>query len=260
MLTHGPFATLKNLQDRDKASQNISGRHHRRQHVNAGFAFGHEIVERGVYRLSGACTDELCSFAAPHSRYSIPMTATETLPSLEPDTPMAQVLQRFPGAQRALFARYHIGGCSSCGFRPEETLAQVCARNEDVPVAQAIAHIQESHEKDATLMISPEALQNLKSQHGGVRLIDLRTREEHEAVKIPDSILLSQDLMNEAFQSWDKTQPVVLYDHTGSRSLDATAYFIGHGFSEARALEGGIDAYSRDIDPSLPRYRIEIED
>ena len=38
----------------------------------------------------------------------------------------------FPGAQRALFRKYHIGGCSSCGFSPNETLAGVCARNENV--------------------------------------------------------------------------------------------------------------------------------
>ncbi len=188
------------------------------------------------------------------------MTVSEPLPELEPDTPMAQVLKRYPGAQRALFARYHIGGCSSCGFRPDETLAEVCARNEDVSVTEAIGFIQESHEKDASLMVSPQDLQALMKDSANLRLIDLRTREEHEAVKIPGSILLSQELMNEAFQSWDKSQPVVLYDHTGSRSLDATAYFIGHGFSEARALEGGIDGFSQMIDPSLPRYRIEIDD
>jgi len=37
---------------------------------------------------------------------------------------MSKVLEAFPGAQRALFRRYHIGGCSSCAFRPDETLAQ----------------------------------------------------------------------------------------------------------------------------------------
>ena len=41
---------------------------------------------------------------------------------------MSEVLKEFPGAQRALFRRYHIGGCSSCGFQPTETLAQVCER------------------------------------------------------------------------------------------------------------------------------------
>jgi hypothetical protein len=59
---------------------------------------------------------------------------------------MSAVLEKFPGAQRALFRRYHIGGCSNCGFQPTETLAQVCARNGNLDVAEVLAHIQSSHE------------------------------------------------------------------------------------------------------------------
>lgn len=42
--------------------------------------------------------------------------------------------------------------------------------------------------------------------------------------------------------------------------MDAAAYFLGHGFVETKCLKGGIDAYSLDVDPSIPRYRLEIED
>jgi hypothetical protein len=49
------------------------------------------------------------------------MTATSTeLPPLHGDMTMSAVLSAYPGAQRALFAKYHIGGCSSCGFQPTE--------------------------------------------------------------------------------------------------------------------------------------------
>ncbi|MGY8687846.1 MAG: rhodanese-like domain-containing protein, partial [Verrucomicrobiales bacterium] len=65
-----------------------------------------------------------------------------------PDTAMSQVLDYYPGAQRALFAKYHIGGCASCGFRPDETLGGVCERNENIPVDEAMAHIAESHAND----------------------------------------------------------------------------------------------------------------
>ena len=61
---------------------------------------------------------------------------------------MSAVLGQFPGAQRALFRRYHIGGCSSCGFQPTETLAEVCARNGSLDVDDVLAHIQSSHELD----------------------------------------------------------------------------------------------------------------
>ena len=71
---------------------------------------------------------------------------------------MSAVLEKFPGAQRALFRQYHIGGCSSCGFSPDETLAQVCARNGNLDVAEVLAHIQSSHEQDAKVLISPKEL------------------------------------------------------------------------------------------------------
>ena len=63
---------------------------------------------------------------------------------------MREVLEHFPGAQRALFRKYHIGGCSSCGFQPMETLEQVCQRN-GVNVGEVIEHIKTSHEQDAKI-------------------------------------------------------------------------------------------------------------
>lgn len=187
------------------------------------------------------------------------MTATQ-LPPLDGSMTMSTVLSAYPGAQRALFARYHIGGCSSCGFQPTETLAAVCLRNDNVDVNEAIQHIQDSHQSDSSLQISPTELAALMNADSGLLILDNRTREEHEAVKIPDSELITQERIQEIFASRDKTLPLVIYDHQGSRSLDAVAYFVGHGFSEAKALTGGIDAYSAEIDPSLPRYRIELED
>ena len=172
---------------------------------------------------------------------------------------MAELLQHYPGAQRTLFAQYHIGGCSSCGFQPKETLAQVCARNENIPVEEAIAHIQASHQADSSLQITPPQLAELRETSPDVKILDVRTREEYEAVAIPGAYLMSQDLVQEIFASWDKTKPLVIYDHQGDRSLDAAAYFIGHGFGETKCLVGGIDAYSEEVDPSLPRYRIEME-
>jgi len=172
---------------------------------------------------------------------------------------MSDVLSSFPGARRALFARYHIGGCQSCGFEDDETLAEVCQRNEDLPVGEVVAHIQQSHEEDLNMMVEPKALAESLGDEAKPRLLDVRTREEHEAVKIPGAELFANELMNEIFGSWEKETPIVIYDHTGDRSLDAAAYLIGHGFKNTRALRGGIDAYSQEADPELPRYRIELE-
>ena len=169
---------------------------------------------------------------------------------------MREVLEAFPGAQRALFRQYHIGGCSSCGFSPDETLAQVCARNGNLDAAEVMAHIQSSHEQDAKILISPKDLAGLLKQDPSVKLVDVRSREEFEAVNISGSILLSQDVMRELMASGSNTKPIVVVDHQGKNSLDAAAYFIGHGLQNVRCLRGGIDAWSQEVDSKVRRYKL----
>ena len=172
------------------------------------------------------------------------------------NSPMREVLEVFPGAQRALFRRYHIGGCSSCGFQPDETLAQVCARNGNLDVAEVLAHIQSSHEQDAKVLISPKELAELLQKDKSVKLVDVRSREEFEAVNIGGSVLLSQDVMRELMATGSNTNPIVVIDHTGKNGLDAAAYFMGHGLQNVRCLRGGIDAWSQEVDPKLRRYKL----
>ncbi len=179
---------------------------------------------------------------------------------LSAETRMADVLAAYPGAQRALFARYHIGGCQSCGFQPDETLGDVCARNENLPVGEVVAHIIETHSGDEKILIEPTELKQMLDSGEKTELLDIRTREEYDAVKLPDARLFSNDLTTEIFGTWDKETTIVLYDHTGTRCLDAAAYFIGHGFANVKALRGGIDAYSQEVDSTLARYRVEYEE
>ena len=170
---------------------------------------------------------------------------------------MRDVLDAFPGAQRALFRRYHIGGCSSCGFSPDETLAQVCARNGNLNVEEVLAHIRTSHEQDEKILISPKELAEWLKQDQSVRLVDVRSREEFEAVHIDGSQLLSQDLMREIMSDGTNSRPLVIIDHQGRQVLDAAAYFIGHGLQNVRALRGGIDAWAQEVDSDLRRYRLD---
>ena len=106
---------------------------------------------------------------------------------------MAELLASYPGAQRALFARYHIGGCRSCGFQPDETLAQVCARNENLPVNEVAGHIQASHDADQKISITPREFADLRSGNSALKILDVRTREEHEAASIPGSRLVVRE-------------------------------------------------------------------
>ena len=170
---------------------------------------------------------------------------------------MRELLEQYPGAQRAMFRKYHIGGCSSCGFSPDETLAGVCARNENVDVEEAIDHIITSDAAERAMQIEPRELADRLAAGEKIQLLDVRTREEFEAVKLPNAQLFTQELMQTILSSWSRSDLTVVYDHHGTRSMDAAAYFQGHGFENVKSLRGGIDAYSAEVDESLPRYSLE---
>jgi rhodanese-related sulfurtransferase len=138
-------------------------------------------------------------------------------------------------------------------------LAQVCQRNNDLPVEQVIDTILSAHEAEQKMQIEPEELsRRLKEEsESPIALIDVRSREEWDAVHLNESQFLTQELMQEILTSWPKEREIIFVCHHGVRSLDAAAFFAGHGFSEAKSLSGGIDAWSMRIDPSLPRYHLE---
>lgn len=180
-------------------------------------------------------------------------TTTETI---GPGTTMREVLAAYPGAQRALFRRYHIGGCSSCGFQPTETLGQVCERNNSLDVDEVLEHIRTSHDQDAKVLIAPQELAAWLKHDPSIRLVDVRSREEFEAVHIEGSTLLAQPVMQEILAEGTNSRPLVIIDHQGKQALDAAAYFTGHGLANVRCLRGGIDAWSQEVDPKVPRYRV----
>ena len=177
--------------------------------------------------------------------------------AIDPSITMGKLLEQFPGAQRALFRRYHIGGCASCGFSPEETLAGVCARNENLDVDEVTEHILASDAADRAMQIEPLELSERLAADETIHLLDVRTREEFDACKLPGAHFFTQEFMQEILANWSRTDLFVIYDHQGARSMDAAAYFQGHGFEKIQSLRGGIDAWSAEVDPKLPRYHLE---
>ena len=175
--------------------------------------------------------------------------------AIDPSSTMGELLAQYPGAQRALFRKYHIGGCSSCGFAPDETIADVCLRNENLKVEEVIEHILASDAADRAMQIEPRELAAKLENGEPVQLLDVRTREEFEAVKITGAQFFTQESMSQLAGSAQAL--LVIYDHQGNRSLDAAAYFQGHGFANVKSLRGGIDAWSAEVDSKLPRYHLE---
>ena len=119
-----------------------------------------------------------------------------------------------------------------------------------------LEQIRQSHEEDARILIEPSDLAKRRDNGADVRVVDIRSREEFEAVHIDGSQLLTQDLMQEILGSWDNDQLFVIVDHQGNKSLDAAAYYLGHGMPNVHALRGGIDAWSLEVDSAVRRYTL----
>lgn len=168
-------------------------------------------------------------------------------------TKMQDMLAAYPAAKQVLFERYHVGGCSSCGYEPTDTLEKVLTGKGVTDLGEAIAHIKQSQVAIDKFQIAPKELQKLLEQKS-VKLIDVRTEEEHRLASIDDDVLATQELVNEIREKWPKDTAIVLYCHVGQRSLDAAKHLSGEGFTNVKSLKGGIDAWSDEIDSLLPRY------
>jgi adenylyltransferase/sulfurtransferase len=87
-------------------------------------------------------------------------------------------------------------------------------------------------------------------------LLDVRQPEEHEIAALPGSLLVP---MPELARRWGEIQPpagaeIVVYCHHGIRSRTAARFLIQCGLGPVASLAGGIDAWSRFIDPTMPQY------
>ena len=188
-----------------------------------------------------------------HKPLMEPKVVTSTDPKdLSGAWTMQQVTTVFPAAQRALFQKYHVGGCSSCGFQPSDTLASV-AMSHGLDINEVVEHIHRSQEMQKDMEIAPRETAELLKQ-GKIKLLDVRTPEEYAIASVAGSLLVDQSLAQEIMQSWPKDTAIVTMCHHGMRSLDAAAYLRGHGFTNAKSMSGGIDAWALEIDSSVPRY------
>jgi monothiol glutaredoxin len=86
-----------------------------------------------------------------------------------------------------------------------------------------------------------------------VLLVDVRTPSERAIAHIERSRLLDSELRN-TLALLPRSRTIVCLCHTGVRSRHAAEGLVQMGFSDVYNLEGGIDAWSRDVDPDVPRY------
>jgi rhodanese-related sulfurtransferase len=92
-------------------------------------------------------------------------------------------------------------------------------------------------------------------KEGKTRLIDVREPWEFSTAQVDGSILIPMgDIPARAHQELDPDEHLVLMCHHGMRSMNVAVWLRNQGFEQAQSLRGGIDAWSAEVDPSVPRY------
>jgi rhodanese-related sulfurtransferase len=86
-------------------------------------------------------------------------------------------------------------------------------------------------------------------------LLDVREPSEFDAARVDGSKLMPMgDVAARAHQELDPDQPIFVLCHHGVRSMNVTMWLRRQGFENAQSVAGGIDRWTTDVDPTIPRY------
>jgi rhodanese-related sulfurtransferase len=103
--------------------------------------------------------------------------------------------------------------------------------------------------------ITTEAFAKQLQQPNPPVLLDVREPWEFQTASIPGGLLMPMgEVPSRAHNELDPDAPIVVMCHHGARSLNVALWLRDQGFTHVQSLAGGIDAWSRSIDPDIPRY------
>lgn len=105
--------------------------------------------------------------------------------------------------------------------------------------------------------LEPQTLRDWIAEARPFRLLDVREEAEWQISRLPGAELLPLSRLATWLPSLagsPQTGPVVIYCHHGIRSARACAVLSAHGVPDVRNLAGGIERWSREIDPRIARY------
>lgn len=104
------------------------------------------------------------------------------------------------------------------------------------------------------IQIEPREVKQRLDRGDTFLLVDVREPWEYDICKIAGAKLVPLRDLPANLGAFDGAEDVVVYCHRGMRSLDAAAWLRSQGVEKARSMAGGIERWSNEIDPGVPRY------
>jgi rhodanese-related sulfurtransferase len=106
----------------------------------------------------------------------------------------------------------------------------------------------------AVTQITPAELKALMDAGRPFRLVDVRESWEVALASIPGSVHIPLNDIPGRLKELDPGSEIIVMCKVGGRSQRAALFLVAQGFSRVSNLQGGIDAWARDIDPDVPAY------
>ncbi len=103
------------------------------------------------------------------------------------------------------------------------------------------------------LVIEPQQVQSMIENGEKFLILDCREDLEFQAARIEGAVLIPMRQIPQRLSEIPRDQPVVVYCHAGMRSYNAASWLKQQGVN-ALSMSGGIDRWSIEIDPKVPRY------
>ena len=104
--------------------------------------------------------------------------------------------------------------------------------------------------------IAPAALAAWLADGGRAKplLLDVREPWEYQTARIEGSVLVPMGEVAARLDELDQDREVVAICHHGGRSMQVAMFLEKNGFSKVHNLAGGVDAWSKNVDPAVPLY------
>jgi rhodanese-related sulfurtransferase len=106
----------------------------------------------------------------------------------------------------------------------------------------------------ANIEVTPREVRERLERGEKFLLVDVREKWEYEASHIEGSVLIPLREIPGNLQRLAAERDVVCFCHHGIRSMDAAAWLRSQGVPGARSMAGGIDRWTTEVDPLVPRY------
>ncbi|HET7371084.1 MAG TPA: rhodanese-like domain-containing protein [Gammaproteobacteria bacterium] len=99
-----------------------------------------------------------------------------------------------------------------------------------------------------------ELAELLKQDDADLTLVDVREPWEHQRASIPAATLIPMGEISNRLGELEPDRTTIVMCHHGNRSATVARFLEQHGFRDVVNLDGGIDGWSENVDPSVPQY------